>query len=246
MKMRAFVALSLLLAIACPLAARADGTTVGIAITGTHGTHQEAASRIEAPFIPAPVFSISHRRRLFEFVAEGLPPMGPFRVDNGGLGIKDIKLGYGDVSVRLWDPTGHVAVGVGESLYVQRTRYARSATLDQYDASRVTGGRYEIVGQQHLGQTMRFVTSLAVNPRMHAMLTSTFGGAGSVGVYSRPLPETGAQVDAGARIERTNGNGTIAFGVRYINYSARFDDGSLADRNVFTMPFVAFGVKIGR
>lgn len=246
MKMRAFATLSLLLALASPLAARADGTTAGIAVTATHGTHEEAVSRIEAPFIPAPVLTLSHRRRLLEVVAEGLPPIGPFRVDNGGLGIKDIKLGYGDVSVRLWDPSDHVAIGVGESLYVQRTRYMRSAILDQYDSSRVTGGRYEIVGQQHLGQTMRFVTSLAVNPRMHALLTSTFSGAGSAGAYSPPLPETGAQVDACARIERTNGNGTIAFGVRYINYSARFDDGRLADRNVFTMPFVAFGVKIGR
>jgi len=246
MKMRAFVALSLLLAFASPLGARADGTTAGLAITATHGTHEEPGSSITAPLIPAPVFFLAHKRGEFEIVAEGLPPVGPFPVDNNGLGIKNIKLGYGDVSLRMWDPSGHVAIGIGESLYVQQTRYARTSSIDQYDASRVTGGRYEIVGQQHLGQTLRFVTSFAVNPRMHALLTSTFSGPGSVGLYAPQSPETGAQVDAGARIERSNGNGTVAFGVRYINYSARFDDGRLADRNVFTMPFVAFGVKIGR
>lgn len=244
--MRAFIALALLCAFAFPPAARADGITAGIALIGTNGTHQEPGNSVDAPFIPAPVFTLDGRRGQLELSLEGLPPIGPIRVANNGLGIKGIRLGYGDASLRVWDPSRHVAFGIGESVYVQRSTYALNSTVTYYDASRVAGTRYEIAGQQRLGQRMRFMTSAAVNPHLHALLTRTFDGSGSAGMFTPPAPETGSQVDLGARIERTNGNGTVAFGVRYVNYSARFDDGRLADRNVFTMPFVAFGMKIGR
>lgn len=246
MKVSAFTALSLLCIFGTPLAARADGITAGIAITGTHGTHQEPGSTVDAPFIAAPVFVVDDKQRQIQLVVEGLPPIGPIRVENNGLGIKGIRLGYGDASLRFWDPSEHVAIGIGESLYVQRTTYALNSTVNYNDASRVVGARYEVVGQQRLGQRLRFVTTAAVNPRLHAVLTRTFDGRGSAGMFSPPAAETGSQVDLGARIERSNGDGTVAFGVRYINYSARFDNGALADRNVFTMPFVSFGMKIGR
>jgi len=248
MKTRVFVAALSALIFALPLVACADELNAGITITATHGTHEEANQEIvRAPLIPAPVLSLGAKHRRVEMVFEGLPPIGPIHVQSDGQGLSGVRLGYGYGSLRFWDSQEKVALGIGESLYVQRSVYTVDPFIDQFDASRVVGGRYEIVGIERLGQTIRFVSSLAVNPRLHAVLTRTFGGpVGHFFVAPPPNPESGAQVDISSRIERTRGRATIAFGLRYLNLSMKFDDGSLADRNVFVMPFVSFSTTLGR
>lgn len=247
MKIRVFGAALSALIFALPPVARADELSAGITVTATHGTHEEANQEIvTAPVIPAPVLWLGAKHGRTELIVEGLPPIGPIRVDNDGHGLHGVRLGYGDASLRFWDSQEKIAIGIGESLYVQRSVYELNPFLEQFDSSRVVGGRYEIVGVERLGQTIRFVSSLAVNPRLHAVLTSTFAGRMAPGLFALPAPESGAQVDIASRIERTRGRATIAFGVRYLNLSMKFDDGSLADRNVFVMPFVSLSTTLGR
>ncbi|MBV9271539.1 MAG: hypothetical protein JO165_10610 [Candidatus Eremiobacteraeota bacterium] len=240
------IALSALI-FALPATARADGVSAGITITATHGTHEEANQTvITAPLIPAPILNAGLKHNHVELSAEGLPPIGPIHVENDGQGLRGVRLGYADTSLRFWDSQEKVAFGIGESLYVQRSMYFITPFRTEVDASRVVGGRYEIVGIERLGQTIRFVSSVAVNPRLHAVLTHTFEGPDSAHWYSPHHPESGSQVDIASRIERSRGRATIAFGVRYLNLNMKFDDGSLADRNVFVMPFVSFSTVIGR
>ena len=58
-------------------------------------------------------------------------------------------------------------------------------------------------------------------------------------------PENAAQVDLAARFShRLSKHGALLYGLRYLNYSARYDDfpGQLADRNVGFAPQLGYRI----
>lgn len=246
-----------LLALTAPAYARADETTFGVAITGTHGTHREGGGVAKAPLVPAPVLAVSHRFKRFEIVAEGLPPIGAIPVSNNGLGMQSIALTYGDATLRYWNKRQTFAVGIGETLYNQRTQFLQFEDsfmqANTVNASRVTGTRYEML--EHIALPGRnFVEAqFAVDPAMHGRFIfeerTTYPTRGRSYTYTAPPEwERASQVDANVRFVHPFGPFALSYGVRYLNYTASFTRPAgwgpagwpaFADANSFLMPYIA-------
>lgn len=250
MKRRVWAVISILTLLA-PVTARADQTTFGVAITGTHGTHREDGGTATAPLIPAPVLGISHRFKQFELSAEGLPPIGAIPVANNGLGMQSIALTYGDITLRHWNKRQTFAVGFGETLYNQRTTfldYQSSRFKDSsVDTSRVAGARYEVLGRIALPAQNAIQLQFAVNPALHGGFIdesqSTNLNLGRTFTFTRrPEWEKASQVDADVRFTHSYGAYALSYGVRYLNYTAQFTQrpwAPFADANSLVMPYVA-------
>lgn len=243
-------ALVFLVVISAPCVSRADETTIGIALTGTHGSHRESGGVANAPLIPAPILAVSHRFKRFEIVAEGLPPIGTIPVANNGLGMRDISLTYADLSLRYWNRRGTLAFGFGETLYNQRTRLlAFQNTLFQgmdINESRVVGTRYEAVARLPLRLRDFVEAQVALDPSMHGRFVdarqTTYSNGHSFLFTPRPTWESASQVDAGIRYVHGFGPYAISYGVRYLNYTAAFTErpwSPFADSNSLLMPYIA-------
>jgi hypothetical protein len=130
----------------------------------------------------------------------------------------------------------------------------------QIDSSHVPGMRFEVLGNWTGGKNWWLTGAFAVTPSMHAVVRTSEWSQTWMSLPSpfplpgRPpyrfgfnAPETGSQVDASITAGRRLGPYSLVYGLRYINYIARFDrSGSLADRNTLLLPFVGFERAIGR
>lgn len=232
-------------------------TVVGIALTGTHGTHRELTGVATAPFIPAPIVDISHRMGQLEINAEGLPPMGPIGIANNGLGMKNVALTYADATLRYWNAPGTFAFGVGETLYNQHTdvlaEQSRFLQQNDTDMSRVVGARYEIVGRIRTNATDYVELLASANPSMHGRFSvfrqTIFSDGARYQFTSVPLWETATQVDVGARFVHRFGPFAVSYGVRYLNYTASYSGRPrqpFADANRLLMPYIGLERTIGR
>lgn len=247
MKRRVWVTI-LLAALLGPQPVRADQTSIGVQLTGTHGTHRESDGTAVAPLIPVPIVTASQRFGCVELAAEGLPPMGPIHIANNPIGMQDISLTYLDTAVRYWNRTGTLAVGVGESLYNQRTNFARALDATHFgtelDSSRVAGTRYEITGRLPLHGGKELLATLGVDPSMHgrySYVTHVHSNAQDVTFSSPSSWERASQVDANARFRDRIGDYAISYGVRYLNYVASYTQWPaprFADANSLLMPYV--------
>ncbi len=66
-------------------------------------------------------------------------------------------------------------------------------------------------------------------------------------VHTYADPENGSQVDISARVaHRISKNGELLYGVRYLNYTAHYDDfpGQLADRNLGFAPVLGYRIRL--
>jgi hypothetical protein len=237
-----------------PAFSRAGETSFGITLAGTHGTHREAGGTANAPLVPAPLLSASHAFNCLEVSAEGLPPVGPISVGNNGLGMQNVALTYADAGVRYWNRTHTFALGIGQTLYNQRTLFAAEPApgerAQEIDRSRVTGTRYEIMARKPLSVRNFLEASLGVDPAMHGRFsyTQTLSGRSgpfnlpSLSYQSAPSWARAAQIDANARFVHRSGPYAISYGVRYLNYIAQFNGDffrpRFADANSLVMPYV--------
>ncbi|HET9095523.1 MAG TPA: hypothetical protein VFN37_02580 [Candidatus Baltobacteraceae bacterium] len=235
-----------------PAAAMADPTTIGVQLGATRAVHREEDGGVSA-LAPVPILTASHRSGCIEISAEGLPPVGPVGFTNNGLGMKDITLSYADAVARYWNPSHTVALGIGETLYNQRTDFLerfRGGQQALIDRSRVAGTRYELVVRRALRTRDAAQVSIAVNPAMHGRYTQTQmpQGAPGWGFTTPPIWEHASQVDADARFTHAFGAYAISYGVRYLNYNAAFDSlwqPQFADANALVMPYVALTRTFG-
>ncbi|HEY9180384.1 MAG TPA: hypothetical protein VIO32_06660 [Candidatus Baltobacteraceae bacterium] len=249
-------ALMLFCALCSPAFARASETTVGIALTGTSGTHRESTGMARAPLIPAPIVAVSHRFERWELLGEGLPPIGTIRVANNGLGMRNVSLTYVNAGARYWNRAGTFALGVGETLYNQHTGihvYQDSFTsIDDVDYSRVVGLRYEAVTRSFRANGDYWEAMLAADPAMHGCFTYTrrftFVNGRGYQYTTRPVWESAAQVEAGVRFVHRFGSYALSYGVRYLNYTAAFSGrtSGFADANSLVMPYVGVQMTFGR
>lgn len=184
------MALSLLL---CAVPARAAQVAVGITSAFTFGTHEERQGSDAVPLLPIPLITLRVPLRRFEFVAEGVPPIGPIPYHSayGGTS-QSTLLSYAHAALR-YKLNAHFSIGIGETLYNQRTTYVQTSvfhgyvympdqtkvpatlteTRTQVDASRVPGMRLEMRGQWSLGRAQWIAAEIAVTPAMHAVVRAT-------------------------------------------------------------------------
>ncbi len=247
---RRVYAFALVWAMLSPVIARADQTTVGVQLAGAHGTHRESDGNATAALVPAPLITVSHSAQCWEVAAEGLPPVGPIPVGNNGLGMQNVRLTYADAVARYWNPSHTFAVGIGDTLYNQRTEFVREINPTELgtevDRSRVAGTRYELIVRKALSLNNSVEARVAVDPAMHGRFSYTQtvqNGGATVGPFSSPPSwERASQVDADAHFIHRFGSYALLYGVRYLNYTAEYTDPfqpRFADANSLVMPYVA-------
>jgi 2-polyprenyl-6-methoxyphenol hydroxylase-like FAD-dependent oxidoreductase len=169
----------------------------------------------------------------FEITGESLFPLGSIPIGNAGSGIQSANLSYADATARYWFRPGRWAIGVGETLWNQQTKYLNTVAPVELDASRGAGVRYELVNEMPMGVgSIRLVA--AADPRIHARLSWTFQPP----IVRRPVSEQESQIDVSASYLRPLGRRwTIDSGLRYLNLAAKYDDGAFAGANHVTGAF---------
>lgn len=242
---------------ALPDYARASGMQAGVAIGLAHAIHRESSGTAEVPIIPVPIVNVSQHLSRFEVTAEALPPLGPTKIANNGLGIHDFTLTYLDGTLRYWNRAQTFAIGVGESLYTQQTHLvivdSPSMQESETNSSRVGGAEYEMVGRLHANARDFWEARIAVNPAMHGRFSyteqTTLDNGQSFETTAPPTSETASEIDISVRYVRAFERYEVSYGVRYLNYSAAFSarNGSpFADSNSLLMPYVQLDRLFGR
>jgi hypothetical protein len=246
-------------------------TSFSLTVNALNGKHEINGGQGDTlGFAPLPLGELTLRRGSESLRVEGLPPV-TFGYSNLGDGAMSTRLSIVNATLRHTFAGGWF-VGVGQTVYNQFTTYASSNSTFFYERgfvslpingneaqySRVTGPRFELgqgfgLGPEHLD------VSAAVNPHMHGVqytriptfnrICSGRGTSRTCGPYIVQTfadPENAAQVDLAARFShRLSKHGALLYGLRYLNYSAHYDDypGQLADRNVGFAPQLGYRVN---
>lgn len=248
-------------------------TSFAITVNPLTGQHQVAGGqRDTVDFAPLPLGELTVWRHDDSLRIEGLPPV-TFTYGGSGDGAQSTQLSLINATYRR-SFAGGWFVGAGETLYNQSTSYGVASgnfaytrgfevfPIDGSEAqySRVTGARFEAGRMVQHGRD-RIEYWAAVNPRMRGVqytripteqfICQPFGGGASCVSSIHTLtfsdPENAAQVDLSARVaHRISKNGELLYGLRYLNYSAHYDDfpGRIADRNVGFAPTIGYRLRL--
>jgi len=247
--------------------------TLALTVNALSGQHQVNGGHSDKlTFDPLPLAELVLRRNAESIRIEGLPPV-TFGYSNTGDGALSTRLSIVNATYRHTFAGGWFA-GVGQTVYNQFTTYvpvngnflySRGFTTDPINGSeaqysRVTGARFEIGRMTQHGRN-RVEWWAAANPRLRGIQYTripTFLSVCSFSSGSTPPactqvvdtfsdPENASQVDLSARVaHRIAKNGEVLVGLRYLNYTAHYDDfpGQLADRNVGFAPTLGFRIKL--
>lgn len=221
-----------------PLTAAAEPLEVDLTATvsglvGTHVTGGGAATTIVAPL---PLAELDLRRGADALHVEGIPPVGIPTAEGGASSLT--RLSLLNLVYRRTLAGGWFA-GAGETVYNQHTYFSDG----EEQASRVAGLRLETGYGWHAGRS-HVEASLAYNPVMHGLLQTTFSYR--PGVTFRD-GERGPQIDTAVRVAQPLGrHSALVYGLRYINYSSRFDaqPGLIVDRNAGIAPVVGYKLRL--
>jgi hypothetical protein len=202
------------------------------------GVHDSFNDTIRLPPIPVPLLEASARISNFEITAYGLPPAVAIPYTNAVQGSVLLRLSILDGTFRIWDPSRHVAVGVGETIYNQTTHYAQANSFatsgGQRQYSRIAGAHYEVAVRIPF-RAGSLETSLRYAPVLLGTQVSTYED----GTPSRFDPERGEQIDGNVRyVHHVGPHMDAVLGVRYVNFTASYDRPGhpLSDRNAALLP----------
>jgi hypothetical protein len=244
----AFLALLVGTALCAPAAADPIVFEPGISLNPIlFGSHQSFDDKTTIAPIPVPILEARIKSGPFEFEAFGLPALAAIPHSDAVEGPTSTRLSILDATLRAYDPLHRYSVGVGETLYNQETAYVDALEIPgtgEYQASRVVGGHYELgyhigIGKGHLD------AFAALAPAMRGVQLTIYDDPLDRGRYN---PELADQIDLNVRWERQLGaHRSLFFGLRYINYTAHYDQpgGGLSDRNVGFLPAVGMHWQIG-
>ncbi len=244
--------------------------TLAVTVNALTGTHQVSGGRNDSlRFAPLPLGELNVRRKSDSIRIEGLPPVafGYFSATDSGL---STRLSIVTATYRHAFAGGWFA-GVGQTVYNQSStflpangnffstngsQFGIGGSETQY--SRVTGARFELGRIAQSGRN-RVEWWGAVNPRMRGIAYTRIAafrficGSGGISRPCNPVaatfadPENASQVDVSARVaHRVAKNGEVLLGLRYLNYTAHYDDapGQLADRNVGFAPALGYRIRL--
>jgi hypothetical protein len=159
---------------------------------------------------------------------EGIPSVATASVNTAvGPVTASIGLFEGTARVRL-DRTGRYWAGIGTEILAQRTPITG---LSRIDSSRLSGTRYELATTIPISDSRFFELDLGAVPHMNGTVyesTTFFDGF----IATQSGQETASMVDLGASFGVRHGGTEFLYGLRSINFAAKFSDGHEADRNV--------------
>jgi hypothetical protein len=246
---RCAAALTLLLA-ALPASAVAEpsSTTVGLTLNPSFGVHESFNDTVHVPPVPVPLIEVSHRFDRFELLATGLPPTVAIPYQDPIQSQTWLRITILDATLRAYDRSGRFAVGLGETIYNQTTHYARAdfypATGEQ-QYSRIVGMHIELLARLPF-RAGSLETSIRYAPTMLGTQVSTYESSAAL---TRFDPERGQQIDTSVRyIHRIDAHREAILGLRYVNFTARYDvpKRPLSDRNAGLLPSFGYRWRISR
>jgi len=244
----AFLALLLGAALAAPALADPIVIEPGLSLNPIlFGSHQSFNDTTTIAPIPVPILEGRIKSGPFEIEAFGLPALVAVPHSDAIEGPTSTRLSIVDATARVYDPLHRYSVGVGETLYNQETAYVDGveiAGIGQTQSSRVVGGHYEL--GYHIGVgNGRLDAYAALAPEMRGAQITLYDDPL---VHGRYNPELADQIDLNVRWERQlSPHRSLFFGLRYINYTARYGlpGSGLSDRNVGFLPAVGMHWQIG-
>ncbi|GAC1539461.1 MAG: hypothetical protein NVS2B17_14770 [Candidatus Velthaea sp.] len=231
-----------------PVRAEHSVTDVALTLNPIFGTHQSFNDKTTPPPVPVPLLEVRHRAGPFEFFVTGLPPIASARSTNSVQGRTSTRLTIFDGTARVWDPLRRFSIGIGQTLYNQSTHYLDSpeiAGVGERQFSRITGVHYE-VGYRNAVRGGLLEAKLSVAPLMRG---TQFTQYDVPTIATRVDPEQADQIDTSIRfVRRINSHGELIYGLRYLNYTARYAEpsGTLSDRNAGFFPTFGYRTRIGR
>lgn len=235
---------ALLASSAAPALADA-GADLGLSLNPiVNGYHESFNDIIHLPMIPVPLIEGDAHLDNVELTAYGLPPTVAIPYQDAIQGQTALRLTLLDATLRVWEPSHHLAIGAGEMVYNQTTHYASadggnlSGTGGERQYSRIAGAHYELAGRIPL-----FAGSLEASLRYAPVLYGTQVTTYDDNSPSRFDPEKAEQIDGMLRYTRPAGrHGTLAIGVRYVNFTAAYNvpGHPLSDRNAALLPSVGY------
>ena len=218
--------------------ARADPASIVIGATADAliGEHEGGGTVQRATLVPVPIPEIEVRESQAELRVEGIPPLGV------SIGSLSVDLSVVNASLRLFAPGDRYYAGAGETIYNQQTQTLVSGETQTY-ASRVAGFRLETgtIVPLHRNDELQF--EFAYNPAMYGVVRTDVGPPAAASIRN---PERATQIDVFLRRVITHGRGQFIYGLRYINFTAKYAvpgspiDGALADRNVGFLPLLGY------
>jgi hypothetical protein len=157
---------------------------------------------------------------------EGIPPVSLPQKPSVTYGAATPQLSLINGAVRYaLDPASHVWLGAGETIVNQRTPLPN---LNQVVASRLAGVRYELFYRAPVGESHFLEVQFGAAPHLTGNDHYTF----SIPAPSIDKPEIAAEEDGTIAFGITHRNSELLFGLRSINFSARFAlTGEAGDRN---------------
>ncbi len=220
------------------------------------GDHEIALGRRDnLHWVPLPLGELTLRRGADSLRVEGMPPVSS-TYGTGGTGTQNpVRLSILNATYRRDLGHGWFA-GAGQTVYNQGSaRRGPGSLLEQY--SRITGARWEI-GRIAASGRDRLEAWASFNPVMHGvghrrlLVDGTCFGSPAPVFCVSPFDattndaESAGQIDVSARVaHRMSTRGELLLGVRYLNYSARFDQtANIADRNVGFAPTIGYRTRI--
>jgi hypothetical protein len=239
---------------ACLFAVPAVADTVDVSSSITlnflDGKHDTATSIDRLTFVPLPLLDLDARMARTAVHLEGVPPL-TFAYGNAIGGRQQTQLSIINATLRQ-EIGGGAFVGVGQTIYNQRTTYPPPAAAPDIlsvaaQSSRVTGIRYEVGLRARIARPTRIEFVAALNPSMHGLEYTAFDAAAPIGPL--PNPERAVQVDTSLRFVTALHRGALVYGLRYLNYASQYavrgpQKGSLADRNVGFMPLAGYRIRL--
>lgn len=260
MQKRVFSFLLAVMLYGAPCAVLADAPSAGVDMNLVLGRQKQSSqTSTSLPTIAVPMFSIRVPLKRFAIFAEGVPPIGPVAYGDGAGNMQATKISYMLAEARYSLPGDRFEVGVGTTLVNQATFYNRPYAMVNEQSSRVAGFRFSAAVR--FENSLRATTELRIglSPSMHGLQYSHFrypieicrpfpisAGVPAACTALRGVndPELASLVDVRATRGQRFGKFTLRYGMRYINYSARFINGAPADRERLVMPFVGLEMPL--
>ncbi|HET9030216.1 MAG TPA: hypothetical protein VFN49_08565 [Candidatus Aquilonibacter sp.] len=234
------IAAALTLAVACAAGTARAGEAAspaknyaGVQLLLIAGQHQDIAGT-QKGIGAGPLLQVRAGGRRLAGYVEGIPVVGIPNVPPSAsygqatphLGIFNGELEYAPSANRTW------WVALGETVYNQRTPLPAQ---DQSVSSRLAGVRYGIRYLRALTTTKSIEAFVGAAPT----LTGSDVYVGTDGSLINTKPERASEVDASLALAYRHGGSEWLFGVRSLNFAAKFvNTGEAADRNVGIGPMI--------
>jgi hypothetical protein len=233
---------------ACAGAAVADPVRVNATLTANFldGVHNTGVTTDRITLVPIPLASVDARWRALSLHLEGLPSV-TFGYGPNGENAQSTRLSLLNPALR-YAITPQTFIGLGQTIYNQATYYGGVNPLvvgvaqEQY--SRVTGIRYEIGHAIRLSATTHLDGTFAINPAMQGLEYSVVAFGRSTRILADP--EVASQIDTVVNIEHRTKHGAFIYGLRYLNYAAKYRatgtpfNGKLSDQNTGFLPTIGY------